>query len=125
MKWHALEANQDDMMRHPRDSQAWKTFFLLHLKFSMDSRNVRIGLATDGFNPFGVMSTNYNIWPVVLIPYNRPPCEFMKQTSTILSMIILGKQAPGNDIDVYLQPLIKELNEMWYDGVHTLDSSKN
>lgn len=40
-------------------------------------------------------------------------------------MIIPGKQAPGNNIDVYLQPLIKELNEMWYDGVRTLDSSKN
>ncbi|XP_058787440.1 uncharacterized protein LOC131661819 isoform X1 [Vicia villosa] len=125
MRWHALEANQDGMMRHPRDSEAWKTFDLLHPEFATDSRNVRLGLATDGFNPFGVMSTNYSIWPVVLIPYNRPPWECMKHTSTILSMIIPGKQAPGNNIDVYLQPLIKELKELWYDGVQTLDLSKN
>ncbi|CAL5185129.1 unnamed protein product [Lathyrus oleraceus] len=109
MKWHALEANKDGMMRHPRDSEAWKTFDLRHPEFATDSRNVRLCLATDGFNPFGVMSTNYSIWPVVLIPYNRPPWECMKQTSTILSMIIPGKQALGNNIDVYLQPLIKEL----------------
>lgn len=31
---------------------------------------------------------------------------------------------PGNDIDVYLQPLIQELRELWYDGVQTFDSSK-
>ncbi|XP_019238267.1 PREDICTED: uncharacterized protein LOC109218359 [Nicotiana attenuata] len=90
-----------------------------------DPRNVRLGLASDGFNPFGAMETNYSIWPVVLIPYNRPPWECMKQTSFILSTIIPGKQMPGNDIDVYLQPLIQELRELWYDGVHTLDSSKN
>ncbi|XP_050876050.1 uncharacterized protein LOC127079715 [Lathyrus oleraceus] len=125
MKWHTLEANKDGMMRHPRDSETWKTYDLRHPEFATDSRNVRLGLTTDGFNPFGVMSTNYNIWPVVLIPYNLPPWECMKQTSTILSMIIPGKQASGNNIDVYLQPLIKELKEMWYDGVKTLDLSKN
>lgn len=40
-------------------------------------------------------------------------------------MIIPGPRAPGNNIDVYLQPLIKELNELWSDGVDTFDSSKN
>ncbi|KAL2345210.1 hypothetical protein Fmac_006495 [Flemingia macrophylla] len=125
MRWHALEDNQDGLMRHPKDSEAWKTFDRLHPEFSIDPRNVRLGLTTDGFNPFGAMSTSYSIWPVVLIPYNRAPWECMKQTSFILSMIIPGKQMPGNDIDVYLQPLIKELKELWFDGVQTFDSSKN
>ena len=62
------------------------------------------GLATDGFNPYGNLSTSQSIWPVVLIPYNLPPWMCMKQSSFFLSMIILGKRAPGNDIDVYLQP---------------------
>jgi len=26
-----------------------------------------------------------------------------------------------NDIDVYLQPLIKGLKELWFDGVQTFD----
>ena len=30
----------------------------------------------------------------------------------------------GNDIDVYLQSLIKELKEIWFDGVQTFDYSK-
>jgi len=36
-------------------------------------------------------------------------------------MIILGKQR--NDIDVYIQPLIKKLKELWFDGVQTFDYS--
>ncbi|KAK6791163.1 hypothetical protein RDI58_010244 [Solanum bulbocastanum] len=35
-----------------------------------------------------------------------------------------GKKMPGNDVDVYLQPLIQGLRELWYDGVQTFDSSK-
>jgi len=120
MTWQASGNNQEGLMRHPRDSEAWKTFDLLHPEFVNDPRNVQLGLATDGFNTFGNMSTSHNIWPVVLIPYNRPPWECMKQTSFILFMIIPGKQMTGNDVDVYLEPLIKELKELWYDGVQTL-----
>ena len=36
----------------------------------------------------------------------------MKQSSFILSMIIPGKRALENDIDVYLPPLIEELKEL-------------
>jgi len=32
---------------------------------------------------------------------------------------------PGNKIDVYLQPLVKELNELWTKGVETYDSFSN
>ncbi|XP_061363146.1 uncharacterized protein LOC133306783 [Gastrolobium bilobum] len=125
MRWHALANNPDGLLRHPRDAEAWKSFDQLHPEFASESRNVRLGLATDGFNPYGIKSNNYSIWPVILIPYNRPPWECMKQTSLILSMIIPGKRMPGNNIDVYLQPLIKELNELWNEGVETYDSSMN
>jgi len=40
-------------------------------------------------------------------------------------MIILGKRAPRNDIDVYLQPLIEELKELWNTSVKTFDSYGN
>ncbi|KAK8618251.1 hypothetical protein V6N13_132251 [Hibiscus sabdariffa] len=47
----------------------------------------------------------------------------MKQSSFILSMIILGEKGPGNDIDIYLQPLIEELKQLWV-GVQTFDVLK-
>lgn len=102
MRWHAVDNNNDGMMRHPRDSEAWKQFDLKHTWFASDPRNLRLALTSDGFNPFGVMSSNYSIWPVVLIPYNTPPWLCMKDTSFIMSMIIPGKYSPGNDIDVLL-----------------------
>ncbi|XP_052198329.1 uncharacterized protein LOC127805620 [Diospyros lotus] len=125
MRWHSVDSNKDGLMRHPRDSEAWKRFDETHIEFASDPRNVRLGLASDGFNPFRTLSTNYSIWPVILIPYNLPPWMCMKQTSFILSMIIPGKQMPGNDIDVYLQPLIKDLKDLWDGGVETFDASLN
>ena len=36
-------------------------------------------------------------------------------------MIILGKRMPGNDIDIYVQSLLKKLKELWMEGVDTYD----
>ena len=46
----------------------------------------------------------------------------MKQTSFILSTIVPGPTSPKNDLDVYLQPLMKELKELWTEGVETYDA---
>ncbi|XP_009776215.2 uncharacterized protein [Nicotiana sylvestris] len=125
MRWHAEDDNKDGTIRHPRDGEAWKRFNTTFPIFASDPRNVRLGLASDGFNPFGTMNTNYSIWPVVLVPYNLPPWLCVKQPNFILSMIIPGPRTAGNNIDVYLQPLINELNELWSEGVDTFDSSKD
>ena len=38
--------------------------------------------------------------------------------------LISGPKAPGNDIDVYLQPWIDdELKELWKKGIETYDMS--
>ena len=39
----------------------------------------------------------------------------------MMSLLILGPRSPSKDIDVYLQPLIEELEELWVSGVKTLD----
>ncbi|WMV40449.1 hypothetical protein MTR67_033834 [Solanum verrucosum] len=123
MRWHHENKANDGIMRHPVDSKAWKKFDELHQSFAMEPRNVRLGLASDGFQPFGCSRTPYSIWPVVLIPYNLPPLLCMKQENFILSMLIPGPGSPGDAIDVYLQPLIDELKELWETGVCTFDAS--
>ncbi|XP_016203600.1 uncharacterized protein LOC107644277 [Arachis ipaensis] len=123
MLWHKEADNNDGYLRHPRDAEAWKDFDAKYPSFSNDARSVRLALASDGFNPFRNMSTTYSIWPVILIPYNLPPWLCMKQSSFILSMIIPGPKMPGNDIDVYLEPLVDELKQLW-DGVETYDANK-
>ncbi|KAL6564873.1 hypothetical protein OROMI_016323 [Orobanche minor] len=124
MRWHAEERPRDGYMRHPADSPAWSTFDHQNPEFAKDCRNVRLGLASDGFNPFRNMNPPYSTWPVVLIPYNLPPWMCMKQPYFMLSLMIPGPQSPGNNIDIYLQPLIQELKELWDVGVPTYDASK-
>jgi len=124
MQWHASRSTHEGILRHPSDFEAWKNFDLMNPQFASDPRNVRLGLATNVFNPFGDLSTCHSTWPIVLIPYNLPHWMCMKQSSFILSMIIPGKKAPGKDIDVYLRPLIEELKELWNIGVETFDSHK-
>ena len=101
----------------------WKEFDKENTWFAEDSRNVRLGLASDGFNPFGNMSTSYSIWPVVLMPYNLPSWKCMKDPYMLLSLFILGAKAPGNEIDVYLQPSVEDLQELWNEGLITYDAS--
>ncbi|XP_025632772.1 uncharacterized protein [Arachis hypogaea] len=92
---------------------------------SKKSHNVaRLGLSSDGFNPYRTMSISHNT-PVVLMAYNLPPWMSMKQEYFMLSLLIPGPKSPENDIDIYLQPLIEELKELWEVGVETYDASKN
>ncbi|KAK4390115.1 hypothetical protein Sango_2074800 [Sesamum angolense] len=46
-------------LSHPADSGAWKDFDKQYPDFARDPRNIRLGLAIDGFNPFGNMSRAY------------------------------------------------------------------
>lgn len=71
------------------------------------------------------MNIAHSTWLVVLVVYNLPPWMCMKQPFFILSLLIDGPKGPGDKIDVYLQPLIEELLELWNDGVPTFDASTN
>ena len=84
-------------------------FNVRYPEFFNDACSVRLGLASDGFNPYRLMNTTYSIWLIILIPYNLPPWSCMKPSSFILSMIIPGKEGPGNNIYIYMRPLIHEL----------------
>ncbi|KAL6185460.1 hypothetical protein ACLB2K_041593 [Fragaria x ananassa] len=84
LTWHSSHHSQDGKMRHPVDSVCWSSIDKKYPTFASNPRNLRFGLATDGFNPF-------------------------------------SPKQPGNDIDVYLQPLIDDLKLLW-DGVDMYDA---
>ncbi|GJT25794.1 hypothetical protein Tco_0895731 [Tanacetum coccineum] len=85
-------------------------------------RNVRLGLAVDGFNPFDNLSQAYSMWPGILTTYNLPPWLCMKESSFMLTLLIPGLKSPSKDIDVYLRPLIDDLKVLWaLEGVDTID----
>ncbi|GLT26338.1 hypothetical protein SLA2020_014160 [Shorea laevis] len=114
--------DDSDEVIHPAGSEAWKHFDKTYPIFAEEPRNVRLGLCTDGFNPFGPSGSAYSCWPVFLTVYNLPPELCMNSEHIFLSMIIAGPKSPGKNIDILLRPLIDELNELWTNGVETYDS---
>ena len=113
----------DRLLRHLADSEAWKSFDSKYIEFSSEPCNVRLGLVSDGFNPYGNMSSTHSTWPVILISYNLLPWMCMKRSFFMLSLLIPSPISPENDIDVYLQPLVEELKELWDVVVKTFDVS--
>ncbi|KAL0361377.1 UNVERIFIED_CONTAM: hypothetical protein Sradi_3822200 [Sesamum radiatum] len=107
-----------------RDGEAWKHFDQTYPSFAIEPRNVRLALSTDGFNPHNQGSRPYSCWPVIVTPYNLPPWMCMDRPYMFLTLLVPGPKSPGRSLDVYLQPLIDELNILWNVGVETYDVSK-
>ncbi|XP_024023057.1 uncharacterized protein LOC112092090 [Morus notabilis] len=122
MRWHKEQRFETErVIRHPTDAEVWKEFDKQYPDFAAEPRNVRLGLASDGFTPFGDMANPYSMWPVLVVAYNMPSWRCMKQAHIMMSTLIPGRKAPGKDIDIYLRPLIDELKELWENGVRTYD----
>jgi hypothetical protein len=60
-------------MVHPADAEAWTYFNEQHPDKPEEARNVRVALATDGFNPYGMMATPIHMLALFVIPLNGPP----------------------------------------------------
>nr|XP_040251541.1 uncharacterized protein LOC120968676 [Aegilops tauschii subsp. strangulata] len=83
-QWHELKRQPNEkQLSHPKDGDAWKDFDEKFPEFAKDARNFRLGIATDGFNPFGNFNTTYS------------------------------PKSSGKHFDVFLQPLVEELLVLW------------
>ncbi|KAK7266896.1 hypothetical protein RIF29_19556 [Crotalaria pallida] len=121
LTWHVDERIKDGKLRHPADSPRWRKIDHEYPDFAQDAINLRLALSTDGINPHGVQSSSHSTWPVMLVIYNLPPWLCMKRKYMMLSMLISGPKQPGNDINVYLAPLIEDLKQMWETGIEVYD----
>jgi len=124
MTWHQSHDAVDGVMVHPCDGKAWKHFNSVHPHFSAESRNVHLGLCTNGFNPFGSFAAPYSCWPVILTVYNLPPGMCIRSEFMFLSMVIPGPSSSGQNIDVCLRLLIDELTRSWSSGALTYNISR-
>jgi hypothetical protein len=120
-QWHNVKWQLSEKeISHPADGEVWQDFDREFLNFAKDARNLRLGLATDGFNPFSEKNTKYSMWPVFVVPYNLPPCECMEESNLMIALLILGPASPGKDFDMFLEPLVEDLLEL-SSGVHAYD----
>ena len=125
MTWHANHEIKEDLMCHPSYAKAWKHFDRTYPEFALESRNIKLGLCADRFSPFGKSGKNYSCWLVILIPYNLPQGMCMKTPYMFFTLIVPGPQNLKKSIDVYMQPLIEELQWLWVEGVITYDVSSD
>lgn len=116
LRWYFTNKSTDGKLWHPVDSVTWDQVNAKHPAFAAEERNLRLGLSTDGFNPFNMKNSMYSCWSVLLVNYNLLPDLCMKKENILLSLLIPGPQQPGNSIDVYLEPLIDDLNHLWSSG---------
>nr|GEY52177.1 hypothetical protein [Tanacetum cinerariifolium] len=78
LRWHAIRRITDDVLRHPADSQAWRTIDEKFLEIAKDPRNLWLGISADGVD----VNTGYrhhSVWPVLTVIYNLPPWLCMKR----------------------------------------------
>ncbi|KAL0427833.1 UNVERIFIED_CONTAM: hypothetical protein Slati_2958100 [Sesamum latifolium] len=112
-------------MCHPYDAEACRHFDRIYPDFTVETRNVRLDLYTGGFEPHGQYDRTYSYWSIILTPYNLPSGMCMSFEYMFLTMVISGPFNPKCLIDVYLEPLIEELQILWYVYVLTHDNVKN
>jgi hypothetical protein len=124
MRWHRNGLRENDVvMVHASDGEAWKPLDNFDGNFASDARNVRIGLVTDGFDLFDTTSAPYSSWSIFVVLYNLPPSLCMKYDFMFLCLIVPGPDHPGPHLNVMLKPLIEELKQLQI-GVEVYDSYK-
>ena len=99
-------------MVHHFNGEAWKQLNRMHPQILMEPQNLHVRLYTKGFNPFRLFSAPYSCQSVILVVYNLQSKICIRLKFIILSMIILGPNSPGKNIDVFLRPLIDELKQL-------------
>jgi hypothetical protein len=86
MTWHKNRKQYNpDKMVHASDGEAWKLFDVIHREKAEEARNVRVALATHGFNPYGMSAAPYTCWPVFVIPINLPPAVCFQRQNIFVS----------------------------------------
>lgn len=124
-KWHTSRKDFNGNMESVPDSKAWKHINALYPEFALEERNIRLGMALDGVNPYSNQSLCHSTWPVILLNYNLPPWLITKRFFVMLVLLIPGKESvTSENIDVYLAPLLEELQVLWH-GVDALDVSSD
>ena len=71
-----------------------------------------IWLEPDGMNPFNKRMSGHSTWPVILTMYNVPMWLCQKRMYLLLTILISGPKQPGIDIDVFLEPLMQEMERL-------------
>lgn len=88
-----------------------------------EPRNLHLGHGMDDMNTFGLHSTSWSRWPVVLVNDKILPWRTIKKGHLLLALLVLGKYKAKN-MDVYMAPLIQERQTLWM-GIQVFNISRD
>ena len=126
LRFHSDHPNTDaGVMKSILDSLAWKHIDRgVDVAFGGEARNLRLGMALHGVNPFPHTTTTNSTWPVIMFLYNLLPNLVTKFFLIQVYILISGMMSPTNEnINVFIWPLLEELQKLWT-GVVAQDFSK-
>ncbi len=75
-------------------------------QFKEEPRNLKLGLATDGVDPYSLQQSKYSVWPVVVLNYNLPPHLTMNNAFMWLHLSSLGEGMFITWISIYNHSLM-------------------
>jgi hypothetical protein len=91
MRWHNEGICENDgVMGHPSDGEAWKVLDRFDVDFASDARNVCFELVTNDFDAFSTNSAPYSYWLIFVVSYNLPLSLCMNLEFMFLCLIVLG-----------------------------------
>src|ERR1041385_4829719 len=61
------------VLAHPSDASQWRALDGVDASFAADPKNLKLGVSTDGVNPYSNQSSTHSTWPVFVWIYNLPP----------------------------------------------------
>jgi hypothetical protein len=124
LKWASENKTGTTEIRSVADSPTWEQIDnSIDIEFSTEGRHLRMGLSLDGVNPFPMQHSTHSMWRVMVLFYNLPPWLVTKNFFVSLSLLLSRKESPtSKNIDVYLSPLVEELEQFW-EGVPVFDAS--
>nr|ABB47223.1 transposon protein, putative, CACTA, En/Spm sub-class [Oryza sativa Japonica Group] len=64
---------------------------------------------------------SHSTWAVLLTMYNLPTWLCQKRKCVLLCILIQGLQQPGIDIDIFLEPLLEDMADLWHEGLKVWD----
>jgi hypothetical protein len=73
MTWHKTGRRYSDNLTHPSDVEEWTKFDEKHADKAGEARNVRVALATDGFNPYAMLASLIHLLARVCNPPQSTP----------------------------------------------------
>ncbi len=96
----------------------------MFLTFASNPRNVHLTLIVDCVDPFKLTHSTWSTWHVTLLNYKLYTWLTSKKIFILLALLIIRKDSMTlENFDVYLQPLVDELQKLWI-GVYTYDVLK-